>query len=93
MKREESYIKTGPGGVTFVGPDATHLFRAATLISALGLLKAGITPTRGLTSKRAFAIAKEYTGKDYKRGQHEQARADLKVWVEAMKAALPVVTK
>jgi hypothetical protein len=87
----ESYIQTGPGGTTFSGPDATNLFRAATLISALGLLKAGITPTRGLTSKRAFLLAKEYTGKDYKRGQHDQAISDVKVWVETMKAALPVI--
>jgi hypothetical protein len=87
----ESYIQTGPGGTTFVGPDATELFRAATLMSALGLLKAGIVPTRGLSSKRALAMASGYTGKKYKRGQHDLARADLKVWIETMKSALPIV--
>jgi hypothetical protein len=33
----------------------------------------------------------KYTGKKYKRTQHEQARADLQVWIETMKAALPVI--
>jgi hypothetical protein len=88
---DENYIKTGPGGTTFSGPDGTNLFRAATLVSALRLLKVGITPTRGLTSKKAFAIAKEYTGKTYKRGQHDQAIADVGVWVATMKAALPII--
>jgi hypothetical protein len=88
----ESYIKANRhGATTFVGPDATELFRVATLSSALGLLSKGITPTRGLTSKKAFAMASTYTGKKYKRGGHEEARRDLKVWIETMKSAIPVI--
>lgn len=89
----ESTITVSKGGTTFAGPDAVELFRVATLASALGLLAHGITPTRGLTSTKAFAMATVYTGKKYKRGQHEQARADLKVWCELMKSTIPVEHK
>ena len=34
-------------------------------------------------------MATEYTGKTYKRGQYEQAAADVGVWVDTMRAALP----
>lgn len=88
----ESYIKGGRGGTTFVGPDAVNLFRAATLKSAIGLLTKGITPTRGMTMKRALGMAKEYTGKDYKRTQAAQAMADIQIWIDTMKAALPIVS-
>jgi hypothetical protein len=86
----ESKIITGAGGTVFAGPDATNLFRAATLKAALGLLAKGITPTRGLTITRALAMVKEYSGKTYKRSQIEEARRDLTTWIEAMKSALPV---
>jgi hypothetical protein len=87
----ESYIKTGVGGTMFAGPDATALFRAATLRSALGLLKAGISPTRGVTMTKALKMASEITGKKYKRTEADKAREDLKVWCDTMKAALPVI--
>jgi hypothetical protein len=34
-------------------------------------------------------MCERYTGKKYKRGQHDEARADLKVWIETMKSAIP----
>jgi hypothetical protein len=89
----DSEIVVSAGGTMFAGPDATRLFAAATLRSALGLLAKGITPTRGLTITRALAMCQPYTGKQYKRTQIEQARADLLVWIETMKSALPVVHK
>jgi hypothetical protein len=73
----------------FAGPDAVELVRAAALSSAIGLLKAGITPTRGFTGTKALAMCERYTGKKYKRGQYDAARADLKVWIETMKSAIP----
>lgn len=85
----DSEIVYSQGATMFSGPDATELFRAATLASALGLLKVGITPTRGLTSKKALALATRYTGQVYKRSEHERARSDLKVWIETMKSAIP----
>jgi hypothetical protein len=86
----DSYIRDfGNGGVALVGPDAVALFRVAALASVLGLLSKGISPMRGLTVKRALEIAKEYTGRTYKRTEIERARADLRVWIETMKLALP----
>jgi hypothetical protein len=46
--------------------------------------------TRGLTVKKMFASATRYTGVVYKRGEHDRAIADLTLWVETMKSALPV---
>lgn len=87
----DSEIKYTTSGTMFAGHDAVEVFRAATLASALGLLKAGITPMRGLTRTRALAMAGRYTGQTYKRGdaEIERARADLKVWIETMKSAIP----
>jgi hypothetical protein len=76
--------------VSFTGPDAVNLYRCATLWSSIKLLQAGIQPTRGFTMAKALKMATGYTGKAYKRSQSEQARTDLKVWMDAMKAALPV---
>jgi hypothetical protein len=85
-----SEIKTfGKGGVLFAGPDAIELFRAATLKSALSLLKVGITPTRGLSGTKALAMVKRYTGETYKRGEFDRAIKDLIVWIETMKSAIP----
>jgi hypothetical protein len=89
----ESMITVGAGGTGFIGTDATNFFRAATLHSALGLLKAGITPTRGFTLTKGLKMVTQYTQKPYKRTEVDKARADLKLWIDAMRAALPVVTR
>jgi hypothetical protein len=91
----ESKITVSAGGTSFVGPDATNLFRAATLRSALGLLKRGIQPTRGYTRTRALAACTEYTGQRYwvSDAELDRAMADLTVWIETMKSALPVEHK
>jgi hypothetical protein len=89
----ESYISHGRGGTTFAGPDAVNYFRAATLRSGLGLLKVGIRPTRGLTVTRALKLVTEYTGKKYKRTEIDIARADLTVWIDAMRCALPIESR
>jgi hypothetical protein len=88
----DSIIHHSGGGISFNGPDAVNLFRATALWSALGLYaKTGIKPNRAWTPTVMLKMAGEYSGKTYKRGQHDQARADVKVWMDAMKAALPVV--
>jgi hypothetical protein len=90
----ESKIVYSAGGTTFVGPDATNFFRAATLASSLGLYaKCGIIPTHGVTITKMLAMAAEYTGKKYKRGDAAKAQADVKVWCDTMRAALPVEVK
>lgn len=81
------------GTTTFSGLDAVHLFRAAVLKSGLGLLSKGIRPTQGLSLTKALKMASGYTGKKYKRGEAERARADLQIWIDTMKAALPVETE
>jgi hypothetical protein len=86
----DSVVKVSAGGTMFAGPDAVNFFRAATLRSALGLLKVGITPTRGLTMTKALKMVTPYTGQKYKRTEVDRASADLKVWIDTMKLALPV---
>ena len=77
--------------VGFIGPDAVALFQVAALSSGLGLMKHGIKPHRSWTSLRAaLAKASMYTGVQYQgKKDIERARADLKVWIETMKSALP----
>lgn len=78
-------------GISFVGSDATQLYRAVVLKSSISLhQKCGMIPTRGMTITKLFQIASEFTGQRYKRGEHERAIADLTVWIETMKSALPV---
>lgn len=86
----ESSITIGKGHTTFVGPDATNLYRAAVIRSALRLLTQGIKPTRGATMTGTLKLVQGYTGKTYKRTEAERAMADLTVWIETMKSALPV---
>lgn len=79
------------GGITYSGRDAVHLFRAMTLRGNIKLfVKTKMIPTRGVTGPVMLRIATEITKKPYKRGQYAQAVADLDVWIETMKAALPI---
>lgn len=84
-------ITLSAAGTMFSGPDATHLFRAITLRSALKLAKAGIKINRHTSPTDLLKMAKLYTGKVYKRGQYDQARDDLTVWIDTMKAAIPIM--
>lgn len=88
----QSEIIHHKGGTTLVGPDAVNLFRAATLKSALNLYaRTGMLMTRGATPTRLLQMAKEYTGKTYKGAdKYTAAAADVGVWIDTMKAALPV---
>lgn len=83
-------IHVSQGGTMFAGEDAVDLYRAAVLKGAIGLLTKGISPTRGLTMKRALALATEYTGTPYKRTQAAQAITDLAAVIEAKRSTIPV---
>ena len=51
-------------------------------------------PTRGVTITKMLQFASTYTGKDYGRGnvtKAQAAAADMTVWIETMRSALPVV--
>ncbi|MCA1452857.1 hypothetical protein I6F35_06430 [Bradyrhizobium sp. BRP22] len=88
---DDSEIVSHPdGGITFAGPDAVALYAATTLWAALGLyIKSGIKVNRAYTPTKMLAAAGQITGKTYKRGQHQLARDDLKIWMDTMSAALP----
>ena len=91
MTQSSIVYNSNGDAVCFDGPDAVALYRAATLWSAIGLLQKGIQPTRGFTMAKALKMATGLTGKPYKRTQSEAARADVKIWMDAMKAALPAL--
>lgn len=87
----ESKITVSSGGaVTFEGPDAIQLFRANQIRSALGLHKTGMRMSRGVTNRILFEQASQITGKKYKMKDFDRAREDLKIWIDAMKAAMPI---
>jgi hypothetical protein len=77
------------GGTMFAGRDAVEFFRVAVLKSALGLLKEGITPRKGLSMTKALRMCKDYTGKDYKRKEVDKAIADLTSWMDVMQTTIP----
>ncbi len=80
------------GGFSCVGHDAVHLYRAVTLKQALSMYaRSKMLMARNITPTSMLAMATSYTCKAYKRGQHQQAATDLQVWIDTMKAALPVV--
>lgn len=92
----DSHIVVDADGnaVSYVGPDATDLFRVRMLrASILMHAQSGIIPTRGMTITRLFQAASGYTGKAYKRGQHDQAVADLDRHIAAFTASLPIVQR
>ena len=66
------------GGTTFAGPKAVDVLRCAMLKRFIALhAKTGIIPTRGVTITKMFTMTTEYTGKKYKRGEHDKAVRDL----------------
>lgn len=88
---DQSEITVTPGGVMYSGKDATSLVRAIYAKNALTFyVKTGLKVTRTATPTVLLSIATEYTGHKYKRGQYVKAAHDLDVWINTMKAALPV---
>lgn len=77
--------------VSFTGPDAVRCFAAAALASWLGLTAKGYGHSK-VGKTQLLKMATSYTGKPYKRGEYLKAQADLKVWVQTMKSALPTRT-
>jgi hypothetical protein len=89
---EDSHVHLADGFTSYVGPDATMLFAAASLRGAIKLhIKHGIKASRSHTPTAMAAAASRITGKSYKRGQLAKAAEDLDSWIAAMQAALPVI--
>lgn len=76
--------------VSYCGPDATELFRAKVLRSAIEMGVKGIRATRGFSLTKGLAMCERYTGRKYKRTESGQAIADLTIWIETMHSAIPV---
>lgn len=91
MQNQSEISVSAHGSVMFSGRDAVELYRAMSLRSAIDLYASSkIKMTRQLTPSLMLQLAGEITGKSYKRGQYSQASRDLSVWIDTMKAALPV---
>lgn len=89
----ESHIETGPSTTTFVGPDAIKLFQVSAVRAAIDLyLETGMQANRAYTPKAMREFAIKTTGKPYGPRQLAQASADLKLWIEAMKSAMPTTS-
>jgi hypothetical protein len=77
---------------TFSGPDATRLFQAIALRSAMKLTaKTGILPRRGFTKTVMLQQVAKLTWKDYRLRDFDQAIADLSAWIDKAKASMPIV--
>lgn len=80
------------GAISITGPKSMNLYRAAVLKAALTLYaKTKMQATRNASPTQMLAIATEYTGKKYKRGQHDLAAADMAMWIETEKIAANIV--
>ena len=80
------------GATVFSGLDATLLYRAMALKQALiAYDKFKILVARNITATSMLAMATEYTGKAYKRGQQGQAALDLAEYIEGAKRQQTVV--
>jgi hypothetical protein len=93
---DRSHIEYREDGsaAAFIGPDAISVFAAASLASAMRLYaKTGIKASRFHTPTRMLLKAGAICGKTYKRSQMLQAAADVEVWLQTMKAALPAVQR
>lgn len=93
---EDRIVAEQGGGISFVGHDAVELYRVMHIRAAIKLYAAtGIIPTRGVGIKKMLAMAGSYTNRRYPATKHSAALAiaDLTVWIETMKSALPVEVK
>jgi hypothetical protein len=80
------------GAVAVTGPDAILLYKALALRSALQLYaKTKIRPTRHIGPTDMLELAGEFSRRKYKRGAFAEAISDLTVWIDTMKAALPII--
>ena len=80
------YLERTNNGQSFVGSDV-DIFRALAMASGLRLYAAtGMKPSRMATPTAMLKAAGAITGKVYKRGQYEQAAADLTEFANILKA-------
>lgn len=69
---------------SFTGQQGVNTFVAISLRSGIKLYaKTGIKPNRMWTATNMLAKASEITGVKFKRGQFDQAVAELTKWIDA----------
>ena len=90
---EDSHLVVRDGKVVvYAGHDAMRAVRAIAIANALRFwAKTGMKMTRGVGINMLLLMAKQFTGKTYKRSQAMQAADDVQAWADLMKASLPVV--
>jgi hypothetical protein len=77
--------------VSFSGSEAVNVYACRVLASGLRLYaKTGMQPNRRFTPTRMLDAASAQTGKSYKRGQYEQAAADLSALATEATARLTI---
>lgn len=92
---QDSYVKITPSATVYVG-DAVHLMRAKTIQVGIEMYirtNGRMLMTRTATIGNLLKAATSITHKAYKvrtKTDHAQAVEDLRVWIETLKAALPV---
>ena len=85
------YSKSRGEATSYVGRDATELFRVNMLKSSIKLwMKTGMMPTRGIGIQKMLKMAEVYTGRKYKKSEAAFAIEDLHNWVTIMVSALPI---
>ena len=80
------YLQRTNNGTSFAGSDV-GIVQALAIASALSLYaKTGMKVNRSYTPSNMLKAAAGITGGKYKRGQYEQAAADLRAWADVQKA-------
>jgi len=82
------------GGITFSGGEAVSIYQAIVLKSAIGMYaRTRMKVNRSYTPTNMLATAGRITGKTYKRGQFQEAIADLDQFIILQKEKVPVVNR
>lgn len=85
------YSRSRKEAVSYVGSDATQLYRVNMLKVSIKLwMKTGMMPTRGIGIQKMLKMAEMYTGRKYKKSEAAYAVEDLHNWVTTMVSALPI---
>ena len=85
------YSRSRGEATSYIGRDATQLFRVNMLKSSIKLwMKTGVMPTRGIGIQKMLKMAEMYTGRKYKKSEAAYAVEDLHNWVTVMVSALPI---
>jgi hypothetical protein len=88
----DSHVVINKSFTAYVGEDAVNLFRAIALKASLKMYAdCGMLPNRNITPTMLLKMATGYTGHTYKgANKYLEAAEGVRIWIETMKAAMPV---